>query len=168
MLTTARYEILLPQTRRLWIEAEVLSMTTGDIRKPNSEGSNILPSKALTGSRFLEIDTCEANATNSLAFHTSVDFVDWSRHHSLCCPVSIAKTMGLDGDWMSSSSVLCTASKEALLKISTQEALYLTYGITNILTDIVIIVLPVAILWSVQIKPSQKRAICSVFVIRIV
>ena len=49
-----------------------------------------------------------------------------------------------------------------------QEALYLTYGIINISTDIVIILLPVAILWNVQIKPSQKRAICMVFVIRIV
>lgn len=49
-----------------------------------------------------------------------------------------------------------------------QEALYLTYGNINILTDIVIILLPVAILWDVQIKSSQKRAICSVFVIRIV
>jgi hypothetical protein len=58
--------------------------------------------------------------------------------------------------------------EEALLKNSTQEALYLTYGNINIFTDIVIILLPMAILWDVQIEPGRKRAICSVFVIRIV
>ena len=85
---------------RLWIEADVLSSSTGDVRKPNSEGSNLLLRKALPGSRLLEINTCETNATNCLAFDTFSDFVDWSRHHNPCCPVSGTKTMGLDGDWM--------------------------------------------------------------------
>ena len=58
--------------------------------------------------------------------------------------------------------------REALLIDSTQEALYLTYGNINIFTDIAIILLPVAILWDVQIEPGQKRAVCSVFIIRIV
>ena len=68
-------------------------------------------------------------------------------------------------------SIRCASyffTKEALLRTLTQEALYLTYGNINILTDVGIILLPIAILWDVQIKPSQKRAVFSAFVIRIV
>ena len=168
MLTTARYICLLPLFLVLWHGAKSLSPSTGDICKPDFEDPNILPSKALLGSRLLEINTCEANATSSLAIYTFFNFVDRNRHHNPCCPVSATKTMGLDGDWMSESSVLITASKEVLLKIRLQEALYLTYGNVNIVTDILIIILPIAILWKVQIKSSQKRAICSLFVIRLV
>ena len=108
MLVTARYDILLPPMPEHWIEAEISSTFIGDIRKPDSEDSNILPSKALPGSRLHKIDTCAANATYSLAFHTFFDHVDWSRHHHSCRPVSVAQTMGPDGDWMSGSSVFFT------------------------------------------------------------
>ena len=101
MLTTAGYRRLLPLTPDLWIEAESLSSSTGDVRKPDFEDPNILSSKALPGSRLLEINSCEANAANYLAVCTFSNFVDWSRHHHSCCPVFSTKTMGLDGAWMS-------------------------------------------------------------------
>ena len=84
-----------------WIEAEVLSSSTGDVRKSALEGSNILPRKALPRSRLPEIITSKANAADSLALYAFCDVVDWSRHHNPCCPVSGTKTMGPDGDWMS-------------------------------------------------------------------
>lgn len=51
---------------------------------------------------------------------------------------------------------------------SSQEALYLIHGNINIFTDLVIILTPFVLLRNVQIRPSQKRAICSIFVIRLV
>ena len=118
MLTIARYICLLPPSPELWIEAESFSSSTGDVRKPDSESSNISPRKALPGSRLLEINTCEANATNSLALYTFLDFVDWNRRRYPCCPVSRTKTMGLDGYWMSESSVLYTDSEGSLAEES--------------------------------------------------
>ena len=90
MLFTTRYRHLLPQISEVWVEAEIISLT-GDVRKPDSEDLNILP----------KVDTWEANATGSLAFHTFFDFVDCNRHLSPRISVSDTKTMGLDGDWMS-------------------------------------------------------------------
>ena len=48
-----------------------------------------------------------------------------------------------------------------------KDAIYLTYGAINIVTDLTIISFPVILLWDVQIKTSQKLAIYSVFVIRV-
>lgn len=100
MLITARYRHLFPQITGFWIEAEIFSLT-GGVRKPDSEGLNILPCKALSSSRFPKVNTWEANATGSLAFHAFFDSVDCSRHHSPRAPVSGTKNMGLDCDLMS-------------------------------------------------------------------
>ncbi|KAL8970856.1 MAG: hypothetical protein Q9197_003588 [Variospora fuerteventurae] len=48
-----------------------------------------------------------------------------------------------------------------------QGAIYISYGIINILTDLVIVLIPLALLWKVQIGQSRKRAIYAVFVIRL-
>lgn len=44
----------------------------------------------------------------------------------------------------------------------------MSHGIINILTDLIIVLIPLAVLWNVQIKRAQKRAIFSAFMVRIV
>ena len=88
------------------MEAGVSLTSPGHIYESNFENLDLLPSKALPGSRLPKIGTCEANATTSLAFHTFLDFVDRSCYHNLCCPVSVTESVELIREWMSGSSVL--------------------------------------------------------------
>ncbi|KAL8900819.1 MAG: hypothetical protein Q9207_005510 [Kuettlingeria erythrocarpa] len=49
-----------------------------------------------------------------------------------------------------------------------QGAIYTSYGVINIFTDLVIVLIPLALLWKVQIGQDKKRAIYAVFVVRLV
>ena len=51
---------------------------------------------------------------------------------------------------------------------SKQGSIYTSYGIINILTDLVIVLIPFVLLWKVQIGLNKKRAIYAIFFIRLV
>jgi hypothetical protein len=48
-----------------------------------------------------------------------------------------------------------------------QEALYIILAVCHIVLDLVVIGLPIAMMWNVQISEAKRRQICGLFALRI-
>lgn len=85
--------------------------------------------------------------------------------HAIQCPLPKPWNTSAAGCF---SQVCCMLfHRRSCAENLTKEVLYFTHGNINIFTDLVIILIPVALLWDVQIKPSQKRTVCLIFATRI-
>lgn len=70
---------------------------------------------------------------------------------------AVAFACGLPHPWRSSGNSICKS----------HEAILLYNGVLNIITDIAISILPVVMLWNIQLQFRKKAAVCALFASRI-
>ena len=74
----------------------------------------------------------------------------------------------LPNDWESLLQPGKTSACSLLIVANFEEAVFWDYfGVTNITTDFVLILLPVSVLWDIQINKGRKMAILGCFASRL-
>lgn len=142
-------------------------MFLGHIYKPDSKDPCTLPSKAIPHLCVLTTDANPIYAPNLVAVCAHPDSVGWGSHYYPWYPVPATNAMEAFCYWVLQPGIPAKVSNRYVAENRIQEVLYLVNGAIIIFSDAIIIVLPVAILWDVQITQRRKWAVYTIFFVRI-